>query len=151
MSGKTPLSAALIGTWELMSRQDRNAAGELRPDPALGADPLGLLIYDTSGRFAAQFMKRDRSAPALAMATAPAGANNTRAQGGYDAYFGAYTVDDGSGTVTQTLHAALSAENVGHVVTREMEVEDETLTIQLATTSIEGELVTRTLIWRRVA
>ena len=145
-----PLSTALIGTWELLSRQDRNAAGELRPDPALGADPLGLLVYDKSGRFAAQFMKRDRSTAAPTITAAPVGANNTRAQGGYDAYFGAYSVDDASGTVTQTLHAALSAENVGHVVTREMKVEGDTLTIQLATNGIAGEPVTRTLTWRRV-
>jgi hypothetical protein len=150
MNASPLLSAALIGTWELVSRQDHNAAGNLRPDPNLGADPLGLLIYDRGGRFAAQFMKRDRTQSVQAAPVAPS-ANNTRAKDGYDAYFGTYVVDDERRTVTQTLQAALSAENVGHVVTREMAVEGNTLTISLNTTSVQGEAVTRTLRWRRVA
>src|SRR3954469_18485709 len=57
-----PLSVALPGTWELLSRRDVTDGGEPRTDPSLGADPVALLIYDGSGHFAAQFMKRDRSA-----------------------------------------------------------------------------------------
>jgi len=147
----TSLSASLIGTWELVSREDHNTAGELRPEPALGAYPLGLLIYDSSGRFAAQFMKRDRTAQSPDIRTTAPSANNTRAKDGYDAYFGSYVVDDARRTVTQTLHAALSAESVGHVVTREMVVEGDALVIKLNTTSVSGEAVTRTLRWRRVA
>jgi hypothetical protein len=146
----SPLSIALIGTWELASREDRNAAGEVRPDPTLGADPLGRLIYDRSGRFAAQFMKRDRTQSVQIVTAAPS-ANNTRAKDGYDAYFGTYIVDDERRTVTQTLQAALSVENVGHIVTREMVVEGDTLTIRLNTVNVSGEAVTRTLRWRRVA
>lgn len=146
----TPLSAALIGTWELVSREDRNAVGDVRLDPTLGADPLGLLIYDRGGRFAAQFMKRDRT-QSVQLAPTMLSANNTRAKDGYDAYFGTYVVDDEHRTVTQTLQAALSAENVGHVVSREMVVEDDTLTISLNTVNVSGEAVSRTLCWRRVA
>jgi len=146
----TLLSTALIGTWELVSREDRNVAGELRSDPNLGADPLGLLICDRSGRFAVQFMKRDRFAPP-AEPSAVGQKNNTRAVNGYDAYFGSYVVDDARRTVTQTLHAALSTENVGHVITRAMSVDGDTLLISLNTTSFHGEPVTRTLRWRRVA
>ena len=132
----TSLSAALIGTWELLSREDRNAADEVVPEPALASDPLGLLIYDRAGRFALQLMKRVRSAKS--------------GRRGYDAYFGTYVVDDERGVVTQTLHAALAPEHVGAVVTREMSVKRNALTIRLNTTSVEGEAVTRTLRWRRV-
>jgi hypothetical protein len=75
--------------------------------------------------------------------------NNTQAQGGYDAYFGSYSVDDSDGTVTQTLLGSLSPANVGMVLTRAMQVRDDTLTIQLATTAADGVAVTRTLIWHR--
>ncbi len=71
-----------------MSRDDRTASGERRSDPSPGAEPLGLLVYDRGGHFAAQFMKRDRSGAGDEPATG-AGANNSRARGGYDAYCGA--------------------------------------------------------------
>ena len=142
------LSGALPGTWELLSRVDVTGSGERRLDPALGDDPIAILIYDRSGHFAAQFMKRDRTTP-ITDATASAG-NNSRAQGGYDAYFGTYSVDDTLGTVTQHLVGALSQENVGDVLTRTMTVEGNTLTIQLRTNSFQGEPILRTLVWRRV-
>ena len=143
----TPLSSSLVGTWRLESRTDRTRSGERKIEPSLGEDPIALLYYDRTGHFAAQFMKRERGADEVG--AAPAGANNTRAIGGYDAYFGTYTVDDESRTVTQTLLGALARENVGHVVTRGMRVDGDTLTIALDTTS-GGEPVTRTLIWTRV-
>jgi hypothetical protein len=146
----TTLATQLIGTWRLVSREDRTAAGERRIDPGLGADPVAMLVYDTAGNFAAQFMRRDRSGDEVAVA-APAGLNNSTAVGGYDAYFGKYTVDEASSSVTQTLDGALSPGDVGKVVTREMHVDGDTLTIVLATTSGDGEGITRTLIWRRSA
>ena len=146
MSG-VPLSQALIGTWRLVSREDRTASGERRVDPGLGADPIALLVYDRRGNFAAQFMKRDRdSAPLATSASAP---NNSQAVGGYDAYFGSYTVDDAAGTVTQRLMGALSAENVGLVLTRSMQVSGDELVIRLDTASADGTPVVRTLRWTR--
>ena len=143
-----PLSVNLPGTWELVSRVDVTDSGERRVEPSLGDDPIAILIYDRSGHFAAQFMKRDRSMPVPEVATgAP---NNSRAQGGYDAYFGSYTVDDARGEVTQRLLGALSSENVGHVLTRAMAVDGNRLSIALRTASASGEPVTRTLVWRRV-
>ena len=148
--GGYALASQLIGTWRLVSREDRTAAGERRIDPGLGADPVAILVYDVAGNFAAQFMKRDRSGADVAVA-ARAGVNNSAAVGGYDAYFGRYTVDEASSSVTQTLDGALSPGDVGKVVTREMHVDRDTLTIELATTSGDGEPVTRTLIWNRSA
>ncbi len=149
-SSTKPLSETLIGTWKLTSREDRTLDDEPRVDPSLGADPVALLTYDRGGNFAAQFMKRKRDArPEISVAKA--GPNNSRARGGYDAYFGTYSVDDARGTVTQRLDGALSPENVGQVLTRAMTVEGDTLTIQLETTSVDGEPIIRTLRWQRAA
>ena len=145
------LARDLLGTWRLESRVDVNESGERRLDPGLGADPLGLLVYDAGGNFAAQFMRRDRSGSEPAAGGTAGGVNNTSAVGGYDAYFGTYEVDEASGTVTQTLLAALSPENEGMVVTRRLEVEGDRLTIRLPTTRADGEPITRTLSWRRVS
>ena len=123
------LSSTLPGTWQLLSRIDTTATGERRPEPSLGEDPIALLIYDRGGNFAAQFMRRDRS---VDVPDGPRGAsNNSRAMGGYDAYFGTYTIDDANGTVTQRLTGALSRENVGLVLTRAMDVLGDTLVIKL--------------------
>jgi hypothetical protein len=145
-----PLSKTLIGTWRLVSREDRTASGERRIDPGLGADPIALLVYDRGGNFAAQFMRRDRQGndPGPTPVTGP---NNSRAVGGYDAYFGSYTVDDAAGTVTQRLQGALSAENVGLVLTRSMRVTGNELVIRLDTASADGTPVVRTLRWTRAA
>ncbi len=148
MPQDSQLSHTLPGTWLLESRIDTTASGARHPDPLLGEDPVALLIYDQAGHFSAQFMKRDRSR--LADEPGAAGANNTRAQGGYDAYFGSYSVNDVTREVTQTLMGCLSADNVGQVLTREMRVQDDTLTIALDTDAADGTPVTRTLIWKRV-
>ncbi|HEX6549875.1 MAG TPA: lipocalin-like domain-containing protein [Gammaproteobacteria bacterium] len=147
-SGK--LSENLPGTWKLVSREDRTHQGELRVDPALGADPVAILSYDRGGYFAAQFMKRERN-PDAEVVLAKAGPNNSRTIGGYDAYFGRYSVNDADGTVTQQLEGALSPESVGQVLTRAMTVTGDELTIQLETESVTGEAVIRTLKWKRVA
>jgi hypothetical protein len=148
VTSDVPLSRSLPGSWLLESRIDVTASGERRAEASLGEDPLALLIYDRSGHFAAQFMKRDRSAPSPEGPSAAR--NNTRAQGGYDAYFGTYSVDDAAGAVTQRLIGSLSPENVGAVLTREMEVRGDRLVIRLQTSAADGTPVTRTLTWRRV-
>ncbi len=143
------LAAALVGTWELLSREDYNREGERRIDPGLGPNPMALLYFDRRGHFAAQFMKRERGGTPD---TEPANRapNNSRAQGGYDAYFGSYTVDESSGAVTTRLIGALSPENVGQVFTRMMSVTGDELVIRLDTATPSGEPVTRTLRWKRV-
>jgi hypothetical protein len=128
--------ASLVGTWELLSREDKTSDGQRRVEPNLGSDPVAYLMYDRTGHFAVQFMRRDRT-----------GAPD--ANGGYDAYFGRYFVADG--TVTQELVAALSPENVGKVVTRQFRIAGNELVISLEATSSSGEPVTRTLRWKRLA
>ncbi|MBS0661895.1 MAG: lipocalin-like domain-containing protein [Verrucomicrobia bacterium] len=143
-----PLRESLPGTWQLISREDRDRSGRIVDEPSLGRDPVALLYYDRTGHFAAQFMKRDRRGPSVDPVAA--GPNNSRAQDGYDAYFGTYEINDRDGTITQRLLGALSRENIGLVVTRAMAVEGDTLTIRLETTGANREPVTRTLIWHRV-
>jgi hypothetical protein len=142
------LSKTLPGTWQLLSRIDVAPSGDRHPEPSLGEDPVALLIYDRAGNFAVQFMRRDRSVDVPDSSTGAA--NNSRAHGGYDAYFGTYQVDDESRTVTQTLAGALSPEHVGAVLTRAMDVQGDRLVITLETNAADGSMVTRTLTWRRV-
>lgn len=140
------LAEQMKGVWILKSREDHTKDGHQRIDPILGADPTGILAY--SGiHFTAQFMKRDRSdQPAV---ESHSGTNNTIAVGGYDAYFGTYEVNEETGRVNHTLTGSINEENIGLSVWRDMRVVENQLIIQLDTTTINGESVTRTLIWER--
>ena len=141
------LAHDLIGTWRLLSRIDQDSSGKPVDEPTLGSDPLALLFFDGVGNFAAQFMKRDRSAAvALPVFT---GQNNTTAIGGYDAYFGTYEVDETSGDVHTRLVGALSPGHVGTTMMRNMKIEDGNLVIRLTTTTAGDANVHRTLTWER--
>jgi hypothetical protein len=148
-SGAAPISRSLIGTWKLLTRVDRNRAGVQLAEPSLGSDPVALLVFDGSGNFAAQFMRRGPGAPAGDEGGA-APTNNSRARGGYDAYFGTYVTDDASGVVKTLLVGALSREYVGQEFIRHAAIEGDTLTLRLDTQSPHGEPVLRTLTWKRV-
>jgi len=137
------------GVWWLLSREDRAADGSLRIDATLGPDAKGILTY-ANGRFAAQFMKRDRS-DVSAVNNPSFGKNNTVAVGGYDAFFGTYSVDEKTGDVLHCLEGALTAENIGMEVSRTLTVDGDSLVINIETTTIEGEPIVRTLTWERVA
>ena len=141
------LAERMIGTWRLVSRVDRAADNTIRTDPALGSDPLAMLTY-TQDRFAAQFMKRDRSEASVNNAGG-SGQNNTTAVGGYDAYFGTYNVGS-DGLVLHRLEAALTPGNIGLEVARTLAVENDKLTIVLETATLDREPITRTLTWNRI-
>jgi len=141
----------LVGTWELVSREDLTSDGQRRIEPNLGSDPVAYLMYDATGHFSVQFMRRDRK-PAqddAARPTAGSG-NNSGAFQGYDAYFGRYTAR-ADGTVTQELLGALSPGDVGKVVTRQFRINGRELVITLETTASDGAPVTRKLRWKRLA
>lgn len=143
------LATAIRGVWWLLTREDWTKDGQQRIDPALGADPIGILSY-AGTHFAAQFMKRNRSDnPADQIFYS--GKNNTSAVGGYDAYFGTYEVNEQKGKVAHTLIGSITPSNIGITVWRDLRVNDDQLMIQLETTTPEGESITRTLIWKRLS
>jgi hypothetical protein len=143
------LSEALAGTWSLTSGEVRTAAGRLLRESA--GDVVALLIYDGFGNFSAQFMRRERQAGATEVEGTSSASNNSRAIGGYDAYFGRYVVDDEAGVVTQTLVGALAPENVGQVLSRGISVVGDELTVRVDTESDGGEPATMTLRWERLS
>ena len=142
------LATAILGIWKLKSRIDIDGNGQRRIDPGLGADPLGIVCF-APGCFAAQFMKRDRSAGPAAPAL-PQAVNNSNAVGGYDAYFGSYELDAATGAITTLLEGSITPSNVGTRFVRDIRVVENELIIQLATTAPDGAAVTRTLRWSRL-
>jgi lipocalin-like protein len=140
----------LVGTWQLVSRVDRDKSGNVVPEPSLGEQPTGYLIYDAKGHVAAQLMKSHRTSNPCEV-TAPAVGNNVAQVGGYDAYFGRYEVDWSAGTVTHTLDGALVPADVGRRLSRHFKLEGDSLTIQFEPDGNDNQRVTRTLVWKRVS
>src|SRR5437588_5522244 len=112
------LAAAILGIWKLKSREDVNDTGQVRIDPFLGRDPLGILCFGPS-HFAAQFMKRDRSRQED-MPQRVRAKNNTAGVNGYDAYFGTYSIDEIAGTVTTRLEGSICSANIGSTYVRDV-------------------------------
>jgi hypothetical protein len=136
------LSAVILGIWQLKSREDVDDTGQIRIDPFLGQDPLGILCFGPS-HFAAQFMKRDRSRQENVSQRVQA-TNNTAGVNGYDAYFGTYSVDEIAGTLTTHIEGSISPANVGSTYVRDVRVMDNELIVQLHTTAVDGTAITRT-------
>jgi hypothetical protein len=143
------LAATIQGVWWLQSREDWTKEGQRRIDPILGSDPIAIVSY-AKDHFAAQFMKRDRTENPTSQAVF-SGQNNTSAVGGYDAYFGTFEVNEKTGKVSHTLIGSITPSNIGMTVSRDLRVIENTLMIQLETTTPEGEAIIRTLIWKRIS
>ena len=143
----------LVGTWSLESRRDRAIDGTTQIEPSLGETPLGLLIYDAKGHVAVQLMKRERSSVGAAEPSqqTSGGTNSSSGSGPYDAYFGTYTVDIQAGTVTHHIDGALAPADVGRTLTRHFELRGDALTLSFQTTVGGKGVVTRVIVWRRVA
>jgi hypothetical protein len=139
----------LVGTWRLISRVVALEDGTAVHDPGLGKTPEGYLIYDSSGHVAAQLMRLDRPMAIDCGTSDSAPSNNSQSVNGYDAYFGTYTIEENSHTVTHHLEGALAAADVGKTLVREFHVSGDKLNIVVRANSPKEKQI-RTLTWERV-
>jgi hypothetical protein len=76
--------------------------------------------------------------------------NNTAAINGYQAYFGTYSIDEITGTLTTHLEGSISPADVDSTYVRDVRVVDNELIIQLETTAVDGTAITRTNTFSRI-
>jgi hypothetical protein len=139
----------LVGTWRLISRVVRLEDGTAVQE-GLGTTPKGYLIYDASGHMAVQLLRPDRPTAVDCNTSGSAQSDNSpQLLNGYEAYFGTYTIEETSHTVTHHLEGALAAADVGRNLTRQFQVSGDKLTIVVRTSSLKERQI-RTLIWERV-
>jgi lipocalin-like protein len=122
-------SRALVGTWRLVSVEERQPNGETTY--WMGRRPLGLLIYDRAGNVSVQIM-RDPS-----LTTPPA-----NHQDGYYAYFGRYDVREREATVVHRVQGSMRPSEIGVAYTRSVRLSGDRLVLGLSPT--------RTLTWQRL-
>ncbi len=137
-----------VGTWRFVSIEQRNAKGELLP--AISGR-TGFIIYTSTGHMAVQLMEDDRKEFAAAQ---PSGEEAQAALASYNAYSGTFTVNEAQGTVTHHRATKLTPGAIdalgGTDVIRSYRFSGNQLMLTPPTRMIDGQELTRTLIWERI-
>ena len=92
-SGQQPLKEQLVGTWTLVSWEQKKSDGTKLE--RYGANPKGIAFFDVAGRYIITVMRSDRAnyaSNALWQGTAE---ENKATADGTITYFGTYSVSDG--------------------------------------------------------
>jgi hypothetical protein len=106
---------SLVGAWRLVSVSIPGANGA--PKPYWGENPRGLIIYTAGGQMAAQLYDMRRPPLGVPWQSASADAART-AFTGLSTYFGAYSVDTRTQTVTHTVEGAMVPDWIGTKLVR---------------------------------
>lgn len=107
-----------IGAWRLDWLEEEGADGKIRR-----ADCTGLLVYTRDGHISVQVMYRN---PQAGTAAGPV----QYAQGGYEASFGTYEIDEHAHTFTYHVDGALVRSLVGKDLTRVFELSGKQLIVK---------------------
>jgi len=108
----TETKSPFVGSWKLVSLEEPNADGQLHK-----ADCVGMFVFTRDGRASVQVIYRSAE-------TASA-----YAQGGYEASYGSYHIDDGS-TFTFHIDGALARTLIGKDLKRAYEISGNRLTVK---------------------
>jgi hypothetical protein len=121
----------LFGGWRLLSWRWCDEAGEV--DSPLGDDPVGQLMYDSSGTVSAQLARRNQlrfEDDDWRRATAD---EKKAAWSGYFAYFGTYTVDEDAREVIHHVEGSSFPNLVGTEQRRSCTFAENRLTLAAET------------------
>ncbi len=131
-----------VGHWRLVSFVNFDAAGTSTPNRLTG----GRIVYDAAGQMSAHLTAAKR--PALPPNDAT-DAQRAASYSSYVAYYGAYTVDDGTRKVTHHVEGALNPNWPATDLVRDFEFAGGGNTLRLSTRNSEGR-ITGTLTWARI-
>ena len=132
------LQKQLVGTWRLISAEDKDPkTGKWKPY-TFGNPPSGYLIYDGTGHASIQIMTTPPVKIAKHDSPSPAEALNIF--NGYIAYYGTYTVD--ATDITVKVEGAWDPSQVGSSQARPYELKGDSLII--------GDQVTYKRLLKRV-
>jgi hypothetical protein len=137
----------LIGAWRLVDIDVQGPAGR-EPDPFYGNGTHGLLIYDASGWFSVQIENADRpmlQVPAVRPVPAASEADS-KALNSYYAYFGTWSFDPATATVTHHAKGALYPSEDAAVYPQHVEVVGRRMTFSRTQ---NGK--TQRKVWERVS
>ncbi|MBZ5656762.1 MAG: lipocalin-like domain-containing protein [Acidobacteriia bacterium] len=142
----------LIGAWRLVSVETIRPSGEVIY-PFYGKHPEGLIVYDRSGWMSVQIVSDPQPTVPRASSreefVAAAPAEKVAAVEGYYSYYGTWTVDPSTSTVTHHIKQSLYPAERGEEGIRHFVLDGDHLTL-IAKTHEMGEDHERKLVWQRV-
>ncbi len=145
----------LIGAWRLVEIKVEGPAGR-EVDPFYGSGSRGLLIYDASGWFSVQIEGSGRpvaNVPLVRPAreqSESAARLNAAVLDSYYAYYGTWSFDEVTSTVTHHAQGALYPGEDSATYTQNVELVGRRL-IFTRTQSVAGRSTTQTKRWERVS
>jgi hypothetical protein len=143
----------LVGAWHLV-RIDVQGTNGSQVDPFYGSASEGLLIYDRDGWFSVQIMSAPRPAlevPAI-RPQAPGGRDAAAKEGvvdSYYAYYGTWTFDRATSTVTHHATGALYPSESRASYSQQVHVEGDRMTFTRTSGTAEHRTI-QTKTWDRV-
>jgi hypothetical protein len=118
VGGNDVIRERFVGAWRLASLEQEGADGKVHK-----ADSTGLLVFTRDGHMSVQVMERNPPAQT------PAGPEQY-SQGGYEASFGTYAIDDSAHTFTFHVEGALVRTLIGKDLPRAFEFSAKQLIVK---------------------
>jgi hypothetical protein len=137
----------IVGTWRLVAARQRMADGTERPDPNVGAQARGYIIYTPTGQVCAMLGNSERAR--WIVGDQPTAAEALAIPGNIVAYCGTYTVDVAGGFVLHHVELDLSPNRSGTDRKRFFTISEDRLVLRPAPPLPEG-VQDWTVTWQRV-
>lgn len=136
-----------IGTWRLISTEEKLRDGRTRPYPDLGEKATGYLMYGADGRMWVALMKLGRANWRHDEANGSKD-EKIEAASGFSSYCGRYDVDEAKHVVTHYPEVSFYPNFIGTVQPRPYRLEGNRLTFSDKESS--GEVERWTIVWEKV-
>jgi len=118
--GNEGIQDRFVGAWRLASLEQEGADGKIH-----GVDSTGMLVFTRDGHMSVQVMERNPQAQAP-------GGPEQYSQGGYEASFGNYEIDEPAHTFTFHVEGALARTLIGKDLPRAFEFSGKHLIVKSA-------------------
>jgi lipocalin-like protein len=132
-----------VGVWNLVSCESQLPSGEVAYP--YGRKPAGRITYDSRGRMSAQLMDTGRKPFSREDRRVASAEEIKQAYLGYQAYYGAYDVDEKRNTVIHHVQAAMIPNWVGTDLQRTYEFSGDKLILVAA--QVDG--AKNRVVWQR--
>jgi lipocalin-like protein len=141
------LAGLLVGHWSLVSFAV--VSGDVTEYP-FGPEAVGEIRYDPAGHMAVQIMKTGREPFAVSDHAGGTPTEVSAAFGGYVAYYGRYSVDEGAGVVIHHVSASMFPNWTGSEQRRQVVIDGDRLTLSTPPTLFQGRQRVQRFTWKRL-